>query len=427
MKKEIIYTILSILFMSLGPTINKFALKDVSPMTLVFYNAFLCCLFTFPLVYKKLLAVNKQEVKALIFAGLLNGLSMYFLFYGLNKSSPALVSMLNRSYILFSILLGAYVLKESIQRIDWALIVFATLGIILFMFKKEMSLVDGAALLGLISGLLFSLCNFIIKNKLHKTSEYIILFSINFISAFIFFFICLLDGIDTIYIPLDIKVVSFIVLGSFLGSFLGLLLFYASIKKIPFYKANLYRSVSPVVSLIIGLAFFPVFLSTTNIIGLVILLSAFIIHSIIKVKNMESSSNLKKVIQNLECFKTDVLPETYKTVLVIIKKEKEWLMVKNKFRSWEFPGGHIENNETAYETARREAFEEAGVDIKNMTYVGYYQLASGHTTLIITAEVETFHEIPTDFETEERKFVIEFPASLSFNDAVYPWLIKNFI
>ena len=102
-------------------------------------------------------------------------------------------------------------------------------------------------------------------------------------------------------------------------------------------------------------------------------------------------------------------------------------MVKNKFRSWEFPGGHKEGNETLYETARREAFEEAGVETKNIVYVGYYRLTNGHTTLIVTAEVVSFHEIPLDYETEERKFVSEFPSTLSFNDAVYPWLVKNLL
>lgn len=142
---------------------------------------------------------------------------------------------------------------------------------------------------------------------------------------------------------------------------------------------------------------------------------------------MKSSSLVNKDNQDLKIVKTDILPESHKSVLIFIKKDKEWLMVRNKFRSWEFPGGHKENDETVYETAKREAFEEAGVDIKNMKYVGYYQLNCGHTTLIVTAEVETFHEIPTDFETAERKFVAEFPESLSFDDAVYPWLIKNFI
>mgnify|MGYP000532399763 CR=1 FL=1 len=131
-------------------------------------------------------------------------------------------------------------------------------------------------------------------------------------------------------------------------------------------------------------------------------------------------------VSNLEIVKTDIVPDSYKSVLVFIKNGKEWLMVKNKFRSWEFPGGHRENDETFQETACREAFEEAGVTIKDTVLVGYYRLTNGHTTLIVTAEVETFHEIPSDFETEERKFVSTFPSPLSFNDAVYPWLVRNF-
>ena len=420
MNTAIIYTILSILFMSLGPTINKFALMDVNPFTLVLYNSLLCCLFCIPFIYKKILKINSNEVKPLLTAGVLNGLSMFFLFYGLSKSSPALVSMLNRSYIIFSIFLGAFILKEKIAKVDWGLIVFALLGITLFMLKKEMAEMQAGAFFGLVSGLLFSICNFTIKNKLSKTSEYITLFSINFITAAMFLLICLVQGSEYLVLPLDSKVLSFVFLGSFLGSFLGLLLFYASIKTIPFYKANLYRSVSPVVSLACGLLFFPVSLSFINIIGLIILLAAFVIHSLIKVNSMKPK-------HKIDIKKTDTIPESYKSVLVFIKKDKEWLMVKNKFRSWEFPGGHREGSESLYETAQREAFEEAGVEIKNVTYVGHYRLPDGHTTLIVTAEVSKMHDIPSDFETEERKFVSEFPAKLSFNDAVYPWLVKNLV
>lgn len=401
--------------MSIGPTINKFALTGVSPFTLVFYNAILCCLFAIPFIYKKLFKISSLELQFLFIAGILNGISMFFLFYGLSKSSPAIVSMLNRSYIIFSILIGAFVLKEKVSKLDWGLIFFAVIGITLFMIKKEMAHLEGGAFYGLASGFLFSLCNLTIKNKLHKTCEYVTLFSINFMSAAFFFFICLFQKKENLIIPFDSKVWSFIFWGSFLGSFLGLLFFYASIKTIPFYKANLYRSISPVVSLLCGLLFFPVFLSPINVVGLAIILSSFIIHSYLKVKNMKT----------IEIMKTDAVPVSYKSVLVFIKEEKKWLMVKNKFRSWEFPGGHKENNETIFETAKREAFEEAGVKIKNMQYIGYYRLTSGHTTLIVTAEVESFHEIPAEFETVERKFVNKLPSSLSFDDAVYPWLIKN--
>ena len=103
MNSAIIYTFLSIIFMSIGPTINKFALTNISPFTLVFYNALLCCLFTLPFIYKKIFKVTLEEFKFLSLAGVLNGVSMFFLFYGLSKSSPAIVSMLNRSYIIFSI------------------------------------------------------------------------------------------------------------------------------------------------------------------------------------------------------------------------------------------------------------------------------------------------------------------------------------
>lgn len=145
----------------------------------------------------------------------------------------------------------------------------------------------------------------------------------------------------------------------------------------------------------------------------------------IKVKSMKLNIAPAENFRKLEIVKADSIPLGYRSVLVFIKKDSEWLMVKNKYRGWEFPGGHKENDETVFETATREAFEEAGADIKNLQYVGFYRLTSGHTTSIISAEIERLHDIPTGFETIERKFVSEFPKELSFNDAVYPWLVQN--
>jgi 8-oxo-dGTP diphosphatase len=133
--------------------------------------------------------------------------------------------------------------------------------------------------------------------------------------------------------------------------------------------------------------------------------------------------NLKDI---LTIVKTDQVPDTHTSVLVFIKQGDTWLMVKNKFRSWEFPGGHKENNETVFETAKREVYEEAGVSIKNLEYVGFYRLICGHTTLMVTADVDELLDIPVEFETVERKFVTKLPKDLSFNDKVYPWLVRNF-
>jgi 8-oxo-dGTP pyrophosphatase MutT (NUDIX family) len=41
------------------------------------------------------------------------------------------------------------------------------------------------------------------------------------------------------------------------------------------------------------------------------------------------------------------------------------VVTKHKKRGWDFPGGHIEKNETPLEGLRREAMEEAGMIFKN--------------------------------------------------------------
>lgn len=416
MKLATFYAFLSIVFMSIGPTINKFSLLKISPFSLVFYNASLCVLFSLPFIYKKIKKIQLNELKQLLIAGLFNGISMFFLFYGLDKSSPVLVSMLNRSYIIFSILLAAFVLKEKIAKSDWALILAAVSGIILFMYKDNIDHIESGAFYGLLSGAFFSLCNFTIKNKLKETSEYIILFSINLVTALLFFLITITKVTNGLNLPFELKSLSLIFIGAFFGSFLGILFFYYSIKKIPFYKANLYRSLSPVLTLFIGIAFFPVQLTKMNWIGLILLISSFIFHAIFRYKY----SN------NLILKKTKKIPTTYHSVLIYIRDGKKWLMVKNKNRGWEFPGGHKENNETFLETAEREAYEEAGVKIKNCKYKGFYRLSSGHTTLIVKADIDEICEMPKDFETLERKFVFQLPNELSFSDEIYPWIIKNF-
>ncbi len=57
---------------------------------------------------------------------------------------------------------------------------------------------------------------------------------------------------------------------------------------------------------------------------------------------------------------------------VIVRKEDKVLLYKRRNThgegTWGFPGGHLEYGETFEQCARREVFEEAGIQIKNIRY-----------------------------------------------------------
>lgn len=62
-------------------------------------------------------------------------------------------------------------------------------------------------------------------------------------------------------------------------------------------------------------------------------------------------------------------------VAVIVIKDKKVLIGKRKVRigrgEWAFPGGHLELNEAIEDCVKREAFEEAGIAIDNISFVTF--------------------------------------------------------
>jgi mutator protein MutT len=58
----------------------------------------------------------------------------------------------------------------------------------------------------------------------------------------------------------------------------------------------------------------------------------------------------------------------------IIEFNNKILVVRNTYgiRLWGFPGGGINNNESPEQAAKREAFEEVGIDVKNIRSLGQF-------------------------------------------------------
>src|SRR5690625_3804916 len=92
-----------------------------------------------------------------------------------------------------------------------------------------------------------------------------------------------------------------------------------------------------------------------------------------------------------------------KHVWVICKYKDKWLLTKHKERGLEFPGGKVEQGETAEQGAIREVLEETGGVVETIDYIGQYFVAGKGGEIIKNiyfAFISELKEQPTYFETD---------------------------
>jgi len=104
-------------------------------------------------------------------------------------------------------------------------------------------------------------------------------------------------------------------------------------------------------------------------------------------------------------------------VLPFLRADRVVIVRVRKRREWEFPGGHVEESEEPLKAARREAREEAGVELGELHLIGRKWLRlldperaelrryDGRCLLIYWAEVATLRHLPPDSEISERRVV----------------------
>ncbi|ASU86311.1 NUDIX domain-containing protein [Nocardiopsis gilva YIM 90087] len=119
------------------------------------------------------------------------------------------------------------------------------------------------------------------------------------------------------------------------------------------------------------------------------------------------------------------MPDRYDSVVCLLFSGDRPVLVRNRDRAWEFPGGHAETGEDVEATARREAREEAGAKLADVIVDGYYVLASGHTTVVTHAQVAARGALSGEFETVEAREFDVLPDDLSWDDGLYAHLLRR--
>ncbi len=125
---------------------------------------------------------------------------------------------------------------------------------------------------------------------------------------------------------------------------------------------------------------------------------------------------------------TDNIPdEKIKFAVIAARYGDKWVFSRHKMRTtWEIPGGHIEDGESADEAARRELAEETGALDADVSFVTVYGVEKdGETSYgkLYFARVNTLENLQSDSEIGEIQLFDTLPAELTY-PAIQPKLFE---
>lgn len=101
---------------------------------------------------------------------------------------------------------------------------------------------------------------------------------------------------------------------------------------------------------------------------------------------------------------------------VVIFKEDKVLLVHQNGGNWSFPKGHVEENETEYETAIRETKEETNVDVRIID--GFRKVITYSPKENVMKDVVLFIGVPISNDLIKQDCEIQELRYVSYDEAV---------
>lgn len=139
----------------------------------------------------------------------------------------------------------------------------------------------------------------------------------------------------------------------------------------------------------------------------------------------------KMTIVEVRFYEPDFLPDSKLIYSVVAAKYADnWVYVRHHQRiTFEIPGGHIEENETADEAAKRELIEETGAIDFSLVCVSTYSVTmDGETRFgrLYFARISQIGPVPDTSEIAEITFLDHLPEPVTYPE-IQPLLFNRVI
>lgn len=269
-QKGITLNLVSVLAMSTSPVLDKLALQSLDPALAVVIVYIYSSIFSLVAVRRKLswaFLCKLLSQRWLLLMGVTNAIAFILLFNGLDLTDPVAVGFLRRFYVVFAIILGYLLLGERFTRLEGIVILISMLGA--FIFVSNGTLPDPQNILGsvliILSSLLFAFANLLAKHRIDAFSTW----ELMAVNSWIVLFFVAIYALLRLGIVTTVTANSVVLLGvsSLLSSFLGLALFYAGLQYVSYWKANVVRTIQPVIVLVYSLPFFSQAITWPRLVG----------------------------------------------------------------------------------------------------------------------------------------------------------------
>ncbi len=217
--------------------------------------------------------ISKSCIRPILLLGTFNGIGTILVFMAINWGDPALAAFFSRSDTVYTVLLGAWVLREKLHPYQWLGVAVSIVGTGVMTYKGG-TIVWLVLGLSLVSSFLISLSTLIAKKNILAIPPLTMSIARSTVITLITSAVALLAG--QVAWP-SLVTWGWIIGGSFLGPFLSYFMLYQSMLYLDLSRASTIRATYPLFVAIYSLVLFGTTLNFQQLMGGLIMLGGVIL------------------------------------------------------------------------------------------------------------------------------------------------------